>query len=164
MNDIIAPQVGRRPAAGRLAIGLAMIAGLASPAVAQVGEFPPGEYQIEGVRAACPEVTTVVRNRTETLIDTPDAYTVVVNAGGFAALPPGVRLFIYYQTCGFMFYQDMALADGVAVREGVAERWLSAADVETMCETTLLVDAGWLGAPDPARCAGIYQLMREALQ
>lgn len=148
-------------------LALALIAAAASSGQAwaqQTGEFDPGQYLIEGIPARCPEVTTIVRNRTDTLIEATDAYTIVINAGGFAALPPGVRLFIYYQTCAFMFYRDAAPADAHAVNEGVEGRWLSAADVETMCTTTLLVDTGWAEAPDAARCEAIFQVMREALQ
>jgi hypothetical protein len=153
----------RRTAVRLVMTLLAAAATTGSAWAQQTGEFDPGQYLIEGVPARCPEVTTIVRNRTDTLIEATDPYTIVINAGGFAALPPGLRLFIYYQTCAFMFYRDAAPADAHAVNEGVEARWLSAADVETMCTTTLLADTGWTGAPDAVRCEAIFQVMREAL-
>jgi hypothetical protein len=163
MKHSTEPRSRPRPLRAALLVAAAVAVSAATPARAQTGEFDPGQYFIEGVRALCPEVTTIVRNRTDTLIEAPDPYTIVINAGGFSALPPGIRLFIYYQTCAFMFYREATQADAMAVGEGVEALWLSASDVETMCSTTLLVDAGWTGAPDAARCEAIFQAMRGAL-
>lgn len=149
-------------ACGALA-AVALAAQLVSPASAQIGEYAQGEFYIEGIRAHCPDVTTIVSNRAEEVIAFPDALTILINATAFDALPPGVRFFLYYHTCGQIFYRDMALADGAAVRAGVAARWLSASDVEIICTTPLLTEIGWDGAPDPLRCEAIYQAMREAL-
>jgi hypothetical protein len=127
--------------------------------------YDVGEFTIEGVPAICPEVVTVVRTTGEDqLIYAPDYMTIVINGPAFDQLSPGVRLFLYYHTCAQMFYGDrLGFADRYVVRQGVAQQWLSATALETICETDTLVEAGWPAAPDAERCDAMYQTMRDAL-
>ncbi len=151
----------------RRIVGVVAAASLAStPAWTQGAEelFDPGQYYIEGVRTYCPEVETLVRTRAPELVQTPDAFTIIINGPAFDALAPGIRLFVYYQTCANMAYHDAALADAYAARLGVTQRWLAAIDIETICQTDLLVQAGWTAVPDAQRCMAIYLTMRDALQ
>lgn len=143
----------------------ALISMASPPAFGQAEEhFDQGQFFIEGIRTYCPEVETLVRTRAPELVRVEDNYTIILNGPAFAALPPGLRLFIYYQTCAFMAYRDLGRADVFAAQTGMGERWLAAADVEAMCQTDLLVQAGWTAVPDAARCAAIMQAMRDALR
>ena len=126
--------------------------------------YDPGQFFIEGVLAYCAETQTVVRSTGPELIGQGDVLTIVINGPAFDALPAGVRLFTYFHTCALMFYQDPARADDLAARTGVQQRWLSVLDVELMCTTPTLVEAGWTAAPDAARCEAIYATMRQAIQ
>ncbi len=158
--------IGRLPvfASGVLA-GLALIIVASAPAFSQAEEhFDQGEFYIEGVRTFCPEVETLVRTRAPELIRAEDNFTIILNGPAFEALPPGVRLFVYYQTCAFMAYGDYGRADLFAARTGMEERWLAATDVEAMCQTDLLTQAGWAATPDAGRCTAIMQAMRDALR
>ena len=137
---------------------------VASPASAQVAEFNQGEYYIEGVRTNCPEVQTAIYNRASTLIEIEYGLIIKIHGPAFDALPPGIRLFLYYDECAMLFYRDFALADAQAITIGLDEQWLTATDLETICTTTLVADAGWANAPDAARCEAMYQAMREALR
>ena len=133
---------------------------------AQQGEqtFQPAQYQIEGVLAYCGDIQTIVRPQSEPLIFAPDGFRIIINGPAFNDLPRGVRLFLYYHTCGTIFYgDDLALADSFAVRSGARGQWLLAADLEFICQTDNLVGAGWHFAPDSARCENIVDLMIEAL-
>lgn len=147
-----------------LAAVLALAGLVASPAAAQTFEYNQGEYYIEGVRTNCPEVQTAIYNRMDTLIEVEDGLVMNINGPVFDALPAGVRLFVYYDECAMLFYRDFALADAQAILIGLDEQWLTATDVETVCTTTILVDAGWANAPDATRCEAMYQAMREALR
>ncbi|MCC6736547.1 MAG: hypothetical protein IT534_10540 [Bauldia sp.] len=143
---------------------LAMAALASPPASAQIFEYNQGEYYIEGVRTNCPEVQTAIYNRADTLIEVEDGLIMKINGPTFDTLPPGLRLFVYYDECAMLFYRDFALADARAIAIGLEEQWLTATDIETACTTTLLADTGWANAPDPARCEAMYQVMREALR
>ncbi|MGD9739814.1 MAG: hypothetical protein AB7O56_10840 [Bauldia sp.] len=147
-----------------LVAAMATLPLLATSALGQAREdhYDPGQFLIEGVLAYCAETETVVRNSGE-LIVRADPFTIAINGPAFDALPPGVRLFTYYHTCAFGFYQDPVRADDIAARTGVEQRWLSVPDVELICTTTTLADAGWTVAPDAARCEAIYATMRQAL-
>jgi hypothetical protein len=144
---------------------LAALPLLATSALGQGREdlYDPGQFFVEGVLAFCAETQTIVRNDPTELIAMADPLTMVINGPAFDALPPGVRLFTYFHTCALMFYQDPARADDIAARTGVQQRWLSVPDVELICTTPTLVDAGWTVAPDAARCEAIYATMRQAL-
>lgn len=148
---------------GLLAAGIAAATLAAAPAVAQVREYDQREFFIEGVNAYCPEMQTAVFNTMDTLIKVEGGIIIQINGPAFDTLPAGVRLFVYFQTCAELFYTDLAQADAQAALIGIDQRWLSAADVEAMCTTPILADAGWANAPDAARCEGIYQTMRGAL-
>jgi hypothetical protein len=154
------------PALASSVLAALVLAGLAStPAFSQAEEhFDQGEFYIEGVRTFCPEVETLVRTRAPELIRAEDNFTIILNGPAFEALPPGLRLFVYYQTCAFMAYGDYGQADVFAARTGMEERWLAATDVEAMCQTDLLIQANWAATPDAARCAAIMQAMRDALR
>ena len=157
--------IGGQPAVPSSVLRVLLLAGLAStPAFAQEEHFDRGQFFIEGVRTHCPEVETLVRTRAPELIRTEDNFMIILNGPAFEALPPGVRLFVYYQTCGFMAYGDYGRADVFAARTGMEERWLAATDVEAMCETDLLIQANWTATPDAARCTAIMQAMRDALR
>jgi hypothetical protein len=147
-------------------IGAIALASMASTgALSQAEEhFDQGAFFIEGVRTYCPEVETLVRTRAPELIQVEDNYIIILNGPAFDALPPGLRLFVYYQTCAFMAYHDLGRADVFAAQTGMGERWLAATDVEAMCQTDLLVQAGWNAVPDATRCAAIMQAMRDALR
>lgn len=136
----------------------------AGPALAQQEQYYDiGEFAVEGIGIYCGDIETYVRSDESELIYAPDYATIVINGPVYDTLSPGLRLFTYYHTCGSIFYGDMALADISAVRRGVSERWLTVDDVETMCSTDTLVEAGWANAPDAERCEGIYSAMREAM-
>ncbi len=145
--------------------GAALTSMASAQALAQAEEhFDQGQFFIENVRTYCPEVETLVRTRAPELIRVEDNYIIILNGPAFEALPPGLRLFVYYQTCAFMAYHDVARADVYAAQTGVTERWLAATDVEAMCQTDLLVRAGWTAVPDATRCSAIMQAMREVLR
>jgi hypothetical protein len=148
-------------------MGAATAAALvASSALAQgSGDlYDPGQYYIEGVRAFCGDVETLVRTRAPELIAIQNQFTILINGPAFDALPPGVRLFVYFHTCGMLFFDNnTALADNFAVERGLEGRWLAATDIETVCTTDLLVQAVWTAAPDEARCQVIYDTMRRLL-
>lgn len=137
---------------------------LAFPAGAQEQEFGIGEFAVEGIPIYCGDIYTLVRTDETELIYALDYANIVINGPAYDALSPGIRLFAYYQTCGQIFYGDMTLADISAARRGARDRWLTVSDVETMCGTDTLAEAGWSTAPDAERCEAIYQTMREVLQ
>ena len=161
-----------RPARGRAAWLLSALAAsclAGAPAAAQREQvFGQGQYYIEGVRAFCGDIETVVTNQGPELIHSPNPYTIVVNGPVFDTLPPGVRLFVYFQTCGVISYSMMpngiAIADATAARRGIRERWLAASDIEAICQTGLPAEIGWAQAPDAARCEAIYQVMIDAMR
>lgn len=142
---------------------IALWAGTALPATAQEQIFQPGQFFIEGVSAYCGDIQTVVRS-SGPLVEAPDTFRIAVNGPSFDALPVTMRLFAYFQTCGMIFYgDDLVAADAFAARRGIRDRWLSAADIEAICQTDDLAEAGWAAAPDATRCEAIYVVMREAL-
>lgn len=143
-------------------LAAAALAMVALPATAQEQTFPPGQYSIDGINAYCGDIQTVSRS-TGPLIEAPDTYRIVINQKDFDVLPLSMRLFAYFQTCGMIFYDDPARADAFAARRGVRDRWLSAADIEAICQSGTLAEAGWTAAPDSSRCEAIYGVMREAL-
>ncbi|HUV32500.1 MAG TPA: hypothetical protein VMW31_02925 [Devosiaceae bacterium] len=135
------------------------------PAFSQQQEFEGNDYRVDGVEAYCSaEMITRVVQESATLIESPKSELIVINGPVFDALPPGVRLFVYFHTCGMKVYHDAAYADVSAARAGMNGRWLSAADVGLMCDTDALTEAGWSEVPDAARCDAIKQTMRAALQ
>lgn len=153
-----------RGAIARITAALAAASLAVVPAQAQEQEFGFGMYAVEGIAAYCGDIYTLVRTDETELIYPLDYENIVINGPVFDTLSPGIRLFAYYQTCGQIFYGDMMLADASATRRGARDRWLTVADVETMCETDTLVEAGWTAAPDAARCENIMQTMRTTLQ
>lgn len=145
-------------------LALAAAGLFSAPASAQVAEYNQGEYVIEGVRTNCPEVQQAIYNQADTLIEVEDGLIMKINGPVFDTLPAGVRLFVFYDECAMLFYRDFTLADQQAILIGLDEQWLTADDVETVCTTTILAEAGWANAPDATRCEAMYQAMREALR
>ena len=149
---------------GHFLQALAVGALLASPSLAQVEEqFDQREYYIDGVQVDCGDVVTIVRRDETELIYAKDYSTIVIHGTVFDTLPPGLRLFAYFQTCSMIFYDDATPADASAIRRGMANQWLSVADIETMCQTNTLLEAGWSVAPDGPRCDAIIEIVRAAL-
>ena len=152
-----------------LAVGLSMSSVAATPLLAQSSElFNPGEYYIDGIQPACGEFETLVADEGPDLIRPDGTFTIVINGPAFDPLPIQLKLFVYYQTCNAMIFavrEDVVeLADTLTARRGIAEGWLTAAVAEAICETDMLVAAGWTAAPDAERCAAIYEVMRQAFQ
>lgn len=139
---------------------------LAAPTLAKDQVFTSAEFNIEGVRAYCGNemLKTTMAEEADTLIGFPQPSNLTINAPVFATLPVGVRLFVYYHACGMMVYRNPSLSDLSAVRVGVRDRWLSVADIEAICASDLLVEAGWENAPDAERCDAIKQTMREQMR
>lgn len=150
-------------ALGQLFAACAASALALTPALAEETVFDVGLYGVDGIMIYCGDIYTIVRTEETELIYALDYENIVINGPVYDTLSPGIRLFAYYQTCGQMFYGDMALADMSATRRGARDRWLTVDDVETMCETDTLAEAGWTTAPDAERCEAIYQTMRELL-
>ena len=148
----------------RLALAIALLCSAVAPVSAQVEEtIDPGEFIIEGYRADCSEVTTIIRQSSEDLIYAPDGFTIIIDGPTYDTLTIGVRLFTYYQTCASMFYGDrLEFADRYAVRTGVERGWLTVADIEAICVANDL-DGIWAANPGPDRCEIIRQAMIEAL-
>lgn len=141
----------------------------AGGALAQQGElYAPGYFFIDGVQSGCGDVETLVTDDVADLIYPKDAFTIVVNGPAFEPLPTGVKLFVFYQTCGMMFYRNRPdsdlVADTLATRRGLADGWMTTAVVDQICQTDLLAQTGWTLAPEAARCAAIYERVRQALQ
>jgi hypothetical protein len=152
-----------------LLIGLSMSSVATTQLLAQAGElFNPGEYYIDGIQPACGEFETLVAPEGPDLIHPDGTFTIVVNGPAFDPLPTQLKLFVYYQTCNAMIFDvredAIQLADTLTARRGIAEGWLTAAVAEAICETDMLVEAGWTAAPDADRCAAIYEIMRQAFQ
>lgn len=152
-----------------LLVALAMSSVAATPLLAQRSElFNPGEYTIDGIQPACGEFETLVAPEGPDLIHPDGTFTIVINGPAFDPLPIQLKLFVYYQTCNAMIFavreDGVQLADTLAARRGIAEGWLTAAVAEAICETGILVEAGWTAAPDAERCAAIYEIMRQAFQ
>jgi hypothetical protein len=159
---------GHRVVSGCLTVLAAAACLGGAPVHAQQGElYPPGYFLIDGVQAGCGDVETLVTSQGADLIYPEGAYTIVVNGPDFDPLPTGVKLFAYYQTCGMMLFhirEDGSLvADSLATRRGLTNGWMTMAVAEQICETDLLARAGWTLAPDAARCAAIYDSVRQAL-
>lgn len=152
-------------ATGRMVAVSALGALLAGPATAQGAEqvFDPSQFFIEGVRAYCGDITTIVRTNAPELIRIENDYTFILNGPVFDSFSPGVRLFVYFQTCGILFYGDMTNADASAARQGAAQHWISAEDLETICDADIMLAAGWENAPDDARCDAIYDIVLQAM-
>jgi hypothetical protein len=152
-----------------LLVGLSLSSVAATPLVAQGSElFNPGEFYIDGIQPACGEFETLVAPDGPDLIHPDGTFTIVINGPAFDPLPTQLKLFVYYQTCNAMIFairEDVVpLADNLTTRIGIAEGWLTAAVAEAICETDMLVAAGWTAAPDAERCAAIYEIMRQAFQ
>jgi hypothetical protein len=152
-----------------LLLGLSMSAVGATPLLAQRSElFNPGEYVIDGIQPACGEFETLVAPDGPDLIHPDGTFTIVINGPAFDPLPTQLKLFVYYQTCNAIIFaireDGVQLADTLTARRGIAEGWLTAAVVEAICDSDILVAAGWTAAPDAERCAAIIEIMRQAIQ
>jgi hypothetical protein len=75
-----------------------------------------------------------------------------------------VKLFIYYQHCTEMFFQDTATADQYAVEIGTELGWLSLDDLRDICESDLVPVEAWPGKPDADRCTLIMRQFNDPLR